>query len=149
MRISTKVEFGIIAMVDIAIYSENNEAVTVYSLAKRQNISAKYLEQILTVLRQAHLIRGLKGSKGGYIITKPAEKITFKEIIDALDVTVLRKVDFFEQGESLIANIVNVSLWDKLTDFMQKFTEQLTLADIIDQCRKSMEQETEELMYYI
>lgn len=149
MRISTKVEFGIIAMVDIAIYSENNEAVTVYSIAKRQNISAKYLEQILTVLRQAHLIRGLKGSKGGYIITKPAEKITFKEIIDALDVTVLSKVDFFEQGESLIANIVNVSLWDKLTDFMQKFTEQLTLADIIDQCRKSMEQETEELMYYI
>lgn len=149
MRISTKVEFGIIAMIDIAIHSENNEAVTVYSIAQRQNISAKYLEQILTVLRQSHLIRGLKGSKGGYIITRPANNITFKEIIDALDVTVLSEVDFFEQEDSVIANTVNENLWDKLTDYMQKFAENLTLADIIEQCRKSMEEKSEEIMYYI
>ncbi|MEE1023792.1 MAG: Rrf2 family transcriptional regulator [Acutalibacteraceae bacterium] len=149
MRISTKVEFGIIAMIDIAIYSENNEAVTVYSIAKRQNISGKYLEQILTVLRQAHLIRGLKGSKGGYIITRPAKDITFKEIIDALDVTVLSDVDFLDQEDSVIASTVNINLWDKLTDYMQKFALNLTLADIIEQCHKSMEQKSEELMYYI
>lgn len=149
MRISTKVEFGIIAMIDIAIHSENNEAVTVYSIAKRQNISAKYLEQILTVLRQAHLIRGLKGSKGGYVITRQSEDITFKEIINALDVTVLSQVDFFEQENSVIATTVNINLWDKLTDYMQKFAENLTLADIIEQCRKSMEEKAEEIMYYI
>lgn len=149
MRISTKVEFGIIAMIDIAIHSENNEAVTVYSIAQRQNISAKYLEQILTVLRQAHLIRGLKGSKGGYIVTRPANEITFKEIINALDVTVLSEVDFFEQEDSVIASTVNENLWYKLTDYMQKFAENLTLADIIEQCRKSMEEKAEEIMYYI
>ena len=149
MKISTKVEFGIIAMIDIAIHSENNEAVTVYSVAQRQNISAKYLEQILTVLRQANLIRGLKGSKGGYIITRPAQNITFKDIINALDVTVLSDVDYFTQEDSVIANIVNVSLWDKLTDYMQKFTENLTLADIIEQCHKATEQKTEDIMYYI
>lgn len=149
MRISTKVEFGIIAMIDIAIHSENNEAVTVYSIAKRQNISAKYLEQILTVLRQAHLIRGLKGSKGGYVITRQSEDITFKEIINALDVTVLSEVDFLEQEDSVIATTVNANLWDKLTDYMQKFAENLTLADIIEQCKKSMEEKAEEIMYYI
>lgn len=149
MRISTKVEFGIIAMIDIAIHSENNEAVTVYSIAKRQNISAKYLEQILTVLRQAHLIRGLKGSKGGYVITRQSEDITFKEIINALDVTVLSKVDFEEQEDSVIATTVNINLWNKLTDYMQKFAENLTLADVIEQCRKSMEEKAEEIMYYI
>lgn len=149
MRISTKVEFGIIAIIDIAIHSENNEAVTVYSIAKRQNISAKYLEQILTVLRQAHLIRGLKGSKGGYVITRHSEDITFKEIINALDVTVLNEVDFLKQEDSVIATTVNTNLWDKLTDYMQKFAENLTLADIIEQCRKSMEEKTEEIMYYI
>lgn len=149
MRISTKVEFGIIAMIDIAIYSENNEAVTVYSIAKRQNISGKYLEQILTVLRQANLIRGLKGSKGGYIITRPAKNITFKEIIDALDVTVLSDVDFFEQENSVIATTINAYLWGKMTDYMQKFAENLTLADVIEQCRKSIEQKSEEIMYYI
>jgi len=149
MKISTKVEFGIIAMIDIAIHSENNEAVTVYSIANRQNISGKYLEQILTVLRQAHLIRGLKGSKGGYIITRPAENITFKEIINALDVTVLSDVDFYAQNESAIISIVNINLWDKITSFMQDFTENLTLADIINQYYKSIEQNSEQIMYYI
>lgn len=149
MKISTKVEFGIIALIDIAINSENGEAVTVYSIAKRQNISSKYLEQILTVLRQAHLIRGLKGSKGGYVITKPAKDIKFREIIDALDVSVLSNVDFYRLDNSLIINTVNISLWDKMTEFLQNFAENLTLADVIEQYHKSEEQSAEQIMYYI
>lgn len=149
MKISTKVEFGIIAMLDIAIYSENNEAVTVYSIAKRQNISSKYLEQILTVLRQSNLIRGLKGSKGGYIITRPAEEITLKEIIDALDLTVLSNVDFSNQYDSSLFSAVDVCIWDEMTDYMQKFAENLTLADIINQYRNSIEEKQEQIMYYI
>ena len=149
MKISTKVEFGIIAMLDIAIYSENNEAVTVYSIAKRQNISSKYLEQILTVLRQSNLIRGLKGSKGGYIITRPAEEITLKEIIDALDLTVLSNVDFSNQYDSSLYSAVDVCIWDEMTDYMQKFAENLTLADIINQYRNSIEEKQEQIMYYI
>lgn len=149
MKISTKVEFGIIAMLDIAIYSENNEAVTVYSIAKRQNISSKYLEQILTVLRQSNLIRGLKGSKGGYIITRPAEEITLKEIIDALDLTVLSNVDFSNQYVSSLFSAVDVCIWDEMTDYMQKFAENLTLADIINQYRNSIEEKQEQIMYYI
>lgn len=149
MKISTKVEFGIIALIDIAIYSENNEAVTVYSISQRQNISSKYLEQILTVLRQAHLIRGIKGSKGGYIITKPTNEITFKDIINALDVTILSDVDFHSQDESVIAKAVNANLWNQMTDYMQTFAEKLTLADIIAECKKTIEQNAEQLMYYI
>lgn len=149
MKISTKVEFGIIAMIDIAIHSKNNNVVTVYSISKRQNISGKYLEQILPVLRQAHLIHGLKGSKGGYVLTKPAENITFKEIINALDITVLSDVYFSSESETDIINIVNDNLWNKITDYMRKFTENLTLADIIEQYNKSLEQNSEQIMYYI
>ena len=149
MKVSTKVEFGIIAMIDIAIHSESGEAVTVFSISKRHNISFKYLEQILNVLSQSHLIRGIKGSKGGYLITRSAEKITFKDIINALDVTVLSDVDFHSENDSAIINTVNISFWDKLTDYMQTFAANLTLADITEQCRKSMEQDTEEFMYYI
>lgn len=149
MKISTKVEFGIIAMIDIAIHSKNNNVVTVYSISKRQNISGKYLEQILPVLRQAHLIHGLKGSKGGYVLTKPAENITFKEIINALDITVLSDVYFSSESETDIINIVNDNLWNKITDYMRKFTENLTLADIIEKYNKSLEQNSEQIMYYI
>ncbi|MGN0503200.1 MAG: RrF2 family transcriptional regulator [Ruminococcus sp.] len=149
MKISTKVEFGIIAMIDIAIYSENKEAVTVYSIAKRQNISSKYLEQILTVLRQADLIKGLKGSKGGYIVTRPAEEITVREIIDALDMSILGNVDFSSQYDSALFNAVDACIWDEMTAYLQKFAENLTLADIISQYRSSIEENQEQIMYYI
>ncbi|MDD6488635.1 MAG: Rrf2 family transcriptional regulator [Clostridia bacterium] len=149
MKISTKVEFGIIAMIDIAIYSENHETDTVDSIAKRQNISGKYLEQILTVLRQAKLIRGLKGSKGGYVITRPADKITLKEIIDALDLTILSCADFSTQYDSLLFKTVDVYVWDKMTDFMQEYAKQLTLAQLVDHYRQAVDESQEQLMYYI
>ena len=93
MKISSKVECGIISLVDICIYSNDN-VVTVINISARQNISAKYLEQILPQLRQADIIRSVKGAKGGYTLTRPAEKITLKEVINALDSTVLGDVTF-------------------------------------------------------
>ncbi len=76
MKISTKVECGIIAIADIAMNSENGETVTVYSVAERRGLSGKYLEQVLTSLRQARLIKGIKGSRGGYILNKKREDNT-------------------------------------------------------------------------
>lgn len=150
MKISTKVEFGIIALIDIAMYSENGEAVTVYSISNRHNISSKYLEQILTVLRQANYIRGLKGSKGGYVVAKPANEITFKDIINALDLTVLSDVDFYSsQGDSAVVSTLNENLWDAMTSYMQKLAESITLADMTELCKKSIEEKNEEIMYYI
>lgn len=70
MKISTKVECGIIAIADIAMNSENGETVTVYSVAERRGLSGKYLEQVLTSLRQARLIKGIKGSRADIYSTK-------------------------------------------------------------------------------
>lgn len=92
LKISTKVEFGIIAVIDIASHSLNGNAVTTPEIAKRQNISKKYLEQILSSLSSAGLVRGQKGSNGGYVIAKGLKEITFKDIINALDANVLSNV---------------------------------------------------------
>ena len=94
MKISTKVECGIIALVDICINSGNDEVVTVINISRRQDISAKYLEQILPLLRHAGIIRSVKGAKGGYTLTAPADQITLREVIDALDSGVLEDVNF-------------------------------------------------------
>ncbi|MFR0949478.1 MAG: RrF2 family transcriptional regulator [Ruminococcus callidus] len=108
---STKVECGIIALIDIALHSENGEAVAVSSISKRQNISVKYLEQILVALRQTHLIRGIKGFKGGYVIARPADKISFQEIIDALDITILGVRIPASEDTSLLKATVQECLW--------------------------------------
>jgi Rrf2 family protein len=109
----------------------------------------KYLEQILTVLRQAHLIRSIKGFKGGYVVARPAEQITFREIIDALDVTILEHTG--PQGTdsgSVLKTLVHSCLWEKMTVYLQEFAGSITLADLTEKYRASIA-DAEALMYYI
>lgn len=150
MKISKKIECGIIAMIDIAIYSENKESVTVDSISKRQGISVKYLEQILPSLRQAHLIQGTKGCRGGYTFSKSPDKITLKEIINALDVTILN--DFYYDDNKSYASldsIVNDCFWNKVTKYMQCTAESITLDIIANKCRNAINESNENFMYYI
>ena len=75
MRVSTRVEYGMLALTDIALHSENGSTVSGPEIAERQEISQKYLEQILTHLKQAGLIRAQKGLRGGYTLARPADQI--------------------------------------------------------------------------
>lgn len=109
----------------------------------------KYLEQILMVLRQANLVRSLKGFKGGYVITRPAEQITLRSVIDALDVTVLADVNFQTAADdAALKGIVNHYLWNPMTSYLRKFCDSITLYDLMEQYRSFLT-DTEEPMYYI
>ena len=79
MKVSTRVQYGMLALTDIALYSENGSAVSGPEIAERQDISQKYLEQILTHLKQAGLIRAQKGLRGGYTLARPADQIRLSE----------------------------------------------------------------------
>ena len=68
MRVSTRVEYGLIALMDIALHSENGSCVATWEIARRQNISKKYLEQILPQLRTGGFIKAQKGIRGGYTL---------------------------------------------------------------------------------
>ena len=134
---------------DIALYAEEGKPVTVSSISKRQNLSMKYLEQILMVLRQANLVRSLKGFKGGYVITRPAEQITLRTVIDALDVTVLADVNFQTAADdAALKGVVNHYLWNPMTSYLRKFCDSITLYDLMEQYRSFLT-DTEEPMYYI
>ena len=91
MKVSTRVEYGMLALTDIALHSENGSSVSAPDIAERQGISQKYLEQILTHLKQAGLIRAQKGLRGGYALTRPAGKIRLSEILNALDNSILEE----------------------------------------------------------
>ena len=79
MKVSTRVEYGMLALADIAIHSEGGTSVSAPDIAERQDISRKYLEQILTHLRQAGLINAQKGLKGGYPLSRPAGMIRLSD----------------------------------------------------------------------
>ena len=65
--ISTKDKYAINAMIDIAIYYSNNGYVTTKDISKRQNLSLKYLEQVIAHLVKANLLKSYHGANGGYV----------------------------------------------------------------------------------
>ena len=71
MKLSTKGRYGLRALIDLALYSEN-EAASIASISARQQISESYLEQLIAKLRKAGLVKSVRGAGGGYQLAKPA-----------------------------------------------------------------------------
>ena len=134
MKISTRVEYGLIALTDIAMNCTDGCSVSSSEISERQNISQKYLEQIIIALRQGGFVKGMKGSRGGYVLSRPADMICLSDILNALDNNILADVseDIGTQTGGLRCS-VNVCLWDKINNFMRSFTGQMTLADLINE----------------
>ena len=65
MKLSTKGRYGLRAMIDLALYSEQ-EPVSIQSIALRQNMSERYLEQLMASLKKAGLVTSIRGAAGGY-----------------------------------------------------------------------------------
>ncbi|MBP3272829.1 MAG: Rrf2 family transcriptional regulator [Ruminococcus sp.] len=151
MKVSTKVELGIVALADIAIYSEEGCTVSSAEISQRRGISQKYLEQILVSLRQGGFIRGQKGSKGGYILTRPPEKMAFSDILNALDNSILADTYIYEDDSHEDGGMrfsLNCCVWDKLNLYMRQITSELTLRDLISQYRSGQPVSAPD-MYYI
>lgn len=85
MKISTKGRYGLRALVDLAIHGKSGVPVFLSDIAKRQEISDKYLEQIATQLQRAGLVRTIRGRKGGYLLNRPISQIRLNEIISVLE----------------------------------------------------------------
>lgn len=84
MRLSTKSRYGLRALFDIAYHAENRP-VQIQDIARRQEISPRYLEQIFQNLKRAGLLKSKRGPRGGYIIAKPLKDVTVKDIVKATE----------------------------------------------------------------
>ena len=84
MKISTKIRYGTRAMLELACrFGEG--PIDLREIADRQNISLKYLEQVITPLRASGLVKSVRGSKGGYSLAKHPSKITVNDVIEVLE----------------------------------------------------------------
>lgn len=139
MKVSTRVEYGMLALTDIVLYSDNGSSVSAPEIAERQKISQKYLEQILTHLKQAGLIRAQKGLRGGYALTRTADKISIAEVLNALDSDILDEMsNTGNEAERNLRNAVNVCLWEEMNRLLIEFAERKTLSDFMQECRNQM-----------
>ena len=137
MIVSTRVEYGMMALLDIAEHSENHMSVSTTEIAERQNISQKYLEQILPLLRQAGLIRAQKGLRGGYSLSRSANVIKLSEVLNALDGSILAGMEVAEDGQGgSLRGVVNECLWESINERIREYAKNRTLGDLLEECRR-------------
>lgn len=84
MKITTKGRYGLRAIVDLAVFSENGP-VSIHSIAERQGVSDGYLEQLISRLRREGLVASVRGATGGYRLARPAAEISVGDILRALE----------------------------------------------------------------
>ncbi len=135
MKVSTRVEYGLIALTDIVINSENGSSVSAPEIAQRQKISHKYLEQILLLLRQAGFITATKGLRGGYTLSCSPDRITLSDVLNALDMNILAEMDPKEE-EGGLRPVINDCFWERINNSINQYAESVTMKDFAAQCRE-------------
>src|SRR6185437_16229523 len=85
MRLSTKGRYAVMAMADLAKRGQDDRAVTLADIARRQDISLPYLEQLFARLRRSGLVKSVRGPGGGYRLARTAAEMAVAEIVTAVD----------------------------------------------------------------
>jgi Rrf2 family transcriptional regulator, cysteine metabolism repressor len=148
MKVSTKGRYGLRAMMDLAAHQKDGKPVFLSEIAKRQNISEKYLEQIFSTLRTNGLVTTVRGRKGGFLLNKTASEITASTIVNILEgpcdlVDCVSKPKACEKSDSCATRDIWTLLGSKIEEFLSGFTlEQL----VAMQEKKSQK---DDAMYYI
>ncbi len=133
MKISTKVRYGLKALIYIAESSQKGKLVRIKEISDAEGISIQYLEQILFKLKNENIIQGKRGPNGGYKLSLAPEDITLHELYKILD-DEQRVIDCNESSESCLCGEEECStacIWTKLDVAMTKILENTSLAEII------------------
>lgn len=134
MKISTKGTYGLRAMVDLAIYS-NNEYISLKSIAERQGISENYLEQVFATLRKANLVKSIRGSQGGYTLSDSASKITVGEILRSLEgeLNIVNDDSNNANKSNIIETCIKTKVWNAVEDSINVIVNSINLQDLVDE----------------
>ena len=132
MKISTKGRYALRLMLDIAAH-DSGEPVRIKEIASRQEISAKYLEQIVAILSKAGYVKSIRGPQGGYLRTRQPEEYPLGDILRLTEGS-LAPVECLE-GETnqcpRAGDCITLLFWKKLDKAIREVTEGYTLEDLL------------------
>ncbi len=131
IRISTKGRYGVRLMLDLALhYGEG--PILLREVAERQRVSEKYLGQLIIPLKTAGLLFSSRGAHGGYLLSKPPEKITLKNIVETLEGTI-SLVECVQAPEicNLSSECAVRDVWAAVGKEVADYLDSITLADMV------------------
>ena len=142
MIISSKGKYGLVALMDICLYSRS-EAVTLKSVSKRQDISERYLEQIFSILKKGGIITSKKGAQGGYFLARTAADITVGEILNILEGDL--KIVSPSEERNDIECFMQKNIWNNINRQIEEYFDSVTLEALV----KDYIEGKIAIMYYI
>jgi Rrf2 family cysteine metabolism transcriptional repressor len=148
MRISAKGRYALAATTNMAQNNNNNEYITLISISDRLGISKIYLEQVFSLLKRGAIVHSIKGSQGGYQLTRTPQQITVFDILSAVETSLFEKAEETIVGKAPeIEMAMSQSVYSPL-DFSIKSTLQgITLYDLVSEAEKN--QADQGLMFFI
>jgi len=136
MKLSTRTRYGLRAILELA-GNYGKGPLQLKIIAQRQDISVKYLEQLMAILKSTGLVRGIRGSKGGYILAKAANQIKLSDVFNALEGLSAINVECIE-NENYCARVADCparQLWAQVQQAIETVLQSMTLQDLVDRTK--------------
>ncbi len=133
MKLSTRSRYGTRMMLDLAQHYDQGP-VQMGEISKRENISVKYLEQLIIPLKKANFIKSVRGPKGGHMLAKPPEEITVGDIVRILEggITLSSCIENPEVCDRTTKCLVR-GVWEETTKVMYDKLNSVTLSKMINE----------------
>lgn len=133
MKISTKGRYALRLMLDLAL-NNTGEYITIRSIASRQNISEKYLEQIITLLSRAKYVKSTRGAQGGYRLAKDPSEYTVGMILQLTEGSLapVACLDDSPNECNRCGECATLDVWTELYDAILEVVNKYTLADLVE-----------------
>lgn len=137
MRIGTKGDYGVRALIDLAMYGGDGP-VQRAEIARRQHVPEAYLDHLLAQLRRAGFIRSMRGPSGGHELARPAEEVNLLQVLEALEGS-LAPLPCLEDHEGEGTVCAQQWVWREIYDDMRERLQAVTLRDLADRERERLQ----------
>jgi len=137
MKLSTRSRYGIRAILELA-ENHGNGPLQLKTIARHQEISVKYLEQLMATLKSAGIVRSIRGSKGGYILTKSPGQIKVSDCFSCLEGPVIttecvQNDSYCERTNDCVAR----QIWAEVHSAIMGVLQSMTLQNLVDRAKHS------------
>ena len=146
MRISAKGRYGLAAMAHLALNYSGGSPITIISISEKMGISKIYLEQVFALLKRGGLVLSLKGSQGGYQLSRAPKDITAYDILASIETSMMEPADkTVADTQPKLENALQELVFDRLDDAIRASLAEVNLEDILLDIEKNSS--PDQLMY--
>ena len=131
LQVSRRVDYALRAIIHLANEETSERACTVSEIAERERIPRQFLEKIVQQLIQRGLVRSRRGPHGGYVLARPAEQVTFRDVIEAVEGPISLNVCVGEHADCFLLGACGMNrIWREGQRRVMDLFQSTTIADV-------------------